>query len=97
ASLTNAVARQRHETLATTITLVDRLVTDAGALRLLVSSTSITPMRESLLRVADGCVDARRAVAERRWPEPSAAAPPGASTRAPLADMERTVEELSVG
>jgi len=35
ASLTNARARQRHETLATTITLVDRLVTDAGALRLL--------------------------------------------------------------
>jgi len=36
ASITNARARQRHETLATTITLVDRLVVDAGALRLLV-------------------------------------------------------------
>ena len=96
ASLTNAVARQRHETLATTITLVDRLVTDAGALRLLASSTSITPMRESLLRVADGCADARRAVAERRWPQPAAAAPPSASTPPPLADMERTLEQLSV-
>ena len=96
ASLTNAVARQRHETLATTITLVDRLVTDAGALRLLVSSTSITPMRESLLRVADGCANARRAVAERRWPQPAAAAPPSASTPPPLADMERTLEQLSV-
>src|SRR2546428_350033 len=96
ASLTNAVARQRHETLATTITLVDRLVTDAGALRLLASSTSITPMRDSLLRVADGCADTRRAVAERRWPEPSAAAPPSASTPPPLADMERTLEQLSV-
>src|SRR6185295_10577554 len=40
ASLTNARARQRRETLAATITLVDRLVTDTGALRLLVSSTS---------------------------------------------------------
>ena len=96
ASLTNVRARQRHETLATTITLVDRLVTDAGALRLLVSSTSITPMRESLLRVADGCANARRAVAERRWPEPAAAAPPSASTPPPLADMERTLEQLSV-
>ena len=96
ASLTNVRARQRHETLATTITLVDRLVTDAGAVRLLVSSTSITPMRESLLRVADGCANARRAVAERRWPEPAAAAPPSASTPPPLADMERTLEQLSV-
>ena len=96
ASLTNARARQRHDTLATTITLVDRLVTDAGAVRLLVSSTSITPMRDSLLRVADGCADARRAVAERRWPEPSGAAPPSASTPPPLADMERTLEQLSV-
>ena len=96
ASLTNVRARQRHETLATTITLVDRLVTDAGALRLLVSSTSITPMRESLLRVADGCANARRAVAERRWPQPAAAAPPSASTPPPLADMERTLEQLSV-
>src|SRR6267142_7011151 len=96
ASLTNAVARQRHDTLATTITLVDRLVTNAGALRLLASSTSITPMRDSLLRVADGCADARRAVADRRWPEPSAAAPLRASTPPPLADMERTLDQLSV-
>ncbi len=96
ASLTNARARRRHEALATAITLIDRLVTDAGALRLLASSTSITPMRDSLLRVADGCADARRAVAERRRPEPSAAAPPSASTPPPLADMERTLEQLSV-
>src|SRR5262249_50433105 len=96
ASLTNAVARHRHETLGTTITLVDQLVTDAAALRLLASSISITPMRDSLLHVADGCADARRAVAERRWPEPSAAAPPSASTPPPLADMERTLEQLSL-
>src|SRR5262249_49459680 len=38
ASLTNSRARQRHEALAATITLVDRLVTDAGALRTLLSS-----------------------------------------------------------
>src|SRR5262245_27706695 len=96
ASLTNAVARQRHETLGATITLVDRLVTDAGALRVLASSTSTTPMRESLLRAADGCADARRAFAERRWPKPAAAAPSSAPTPPPLADMERTLEQLSV-
>src|SRR5437899_12901959 len=53
-------------------------------------------MRDSLLRVADGCADTRRAVAERRRPQPAAAAPPSASTPPPLADMERTVEQLSV-
>jgi len=40
AALTNARARERHETLATTISLVDRLVTDAGALRMVVPSTA---------------------------------------------------------
>jgi multidrug resistance protein MdtO len=97
ASLTNAWARQRHETLATTITLVDRLVTDAGALRLLlVSSSSSAPIRESLMRVADGCARARYAVGERRLPPPVEDPAPSASTPAPLADMERTLEQLSL-
>ena len=99
ASLTNARARQRHEMLATAITLVDRLVTDAGALRLVTSSTASAPSRESLLRVADGCARTRQAFAEYRWPEP---APGAAGTRAPdldaatppLADMDRTLEQL---
>ena len=100
ASLTNARARQEHETLATAITLVDRLVTDAGAQRLVASSTSSAPMRESLMRVADGCARARQAFAELRWPE----SPPAAALTAspafdaappPLADMERTLEQLS--
>jgi multidrug resistance protein MdtO len=96
ASLTNAGARQRHEALATTITLVDRLVTDASALRLLVSSTSSASMRESLIHVADGCARARQAAAEHRWPEPAPDAIPNASVPPPLADMERTLEQLSV-
>jgi len=101
ASLTNAQARQQHETLATAITLVDRLVTDAGALRLLGSSTSSAPMRESLVRVAEACARVRQAVAERRWRQAADAAPrPSAADSSPampppLADMERTLEQLS--
>ena len=96
ASLTNARARQRHETLATTITLVDRLVTDASALRLLMSPTSSGALRAPLMRVADGCARARRAFAERGWPQPAEDVAPSASTPPPLADMERTLAQLSV-
>jgi multidrug resistance protein MdtO len=101
ASLTNAWARQRHETLAAAITTVDRLVTDAGALRLLASSTSSALPPESLLRVADGCARTRQAFAELRLPEPVQGAAhflwpdAGAATPPPLADMERTLEQLS--
>ena len=100
ASLTSARARQRHETLATAITLVDRLVTDAGALRLVASSAG-APMRESLIRVADGCARTRQAFAEYRWPEsapdaaPSVGAELAAATPPPLADMKRTLEQIS--
>ena len=99
ASLTNARARQRHETLAATITLVDRLVTDAGALRMVLSSTSSASVRESLMRVADACARARQAFAERRWPERAEVAPAASSDSAstpPLADIERTLEQLSM-
>ena len=83
ASLTNARARQRHETLAASITLVDRLVTDAVALRLVVSSTPSTAMPESLLRVADACARARQALAEHQWPESAErTVPPGPSISA---------------
>ena len=72
ASLTNTRARQRREALAATITLVDRLVTGAGALRLLVPSPSSISMRESLIRVADACARVRQALAEHRWPQSAA-------------------------
>jgi len=102
ASLTNARARQGHETLAAAITLVDRLVTDAGALRLLGLSTSSAPMREPLMRVADACARTRQALAELRWPQSAerAARPTSVDVSVaalpPLADMERTLEQLSV-
>ena len=100
ASVTNAQARQRHDTLAATITLVDRLVTDAGALRIVVPSTSSASTRESLTRVADACARTRQAFAERRWPEPAevvpAASADSAPAPAPLIDIERTLEQLSM-
>jgi multidrug resistance protein MdtO len=102
ASLTNHRARQRHEALAATITLVDRLVTDAGALRTLMSSAPAAPMRESLSRVADGLAGAQHALAEQRWPESvtSAARPDpldlGVAVPPPLADIARTLEQLAM-
>jgi multidrug resistance protein MdtO len=100
ASLTNARARQRHEALATAITLVDRLVTDASALRLLVSSTPSAPVTESFARVADACARTRQAL-EREGPQTEAPAPSipadlSAAAPRPLVDMERTLEQLSI-
>jgi len=102
ASLVNSRAWERHEALAATITLVDRLVTDAGALRTLLSSAPTVPVRESLERVADGCARARHALAAQRWPESvEEAVRPGvvdlgAAELPPLADMARTLEQLAV-
>jgi multidrug resistance protein MdtO len=95
ASLTNARARQRHETLATTITLVDRLVTDASALRLLVSPTSSGPLRASLVGVAEACARTRHVLAEDRPLPLSEPAVERTTTPPPLADMERTLEQLA--
>src|SRR5262249_50292534 len=69
-------------------------------LRMVASPTSSASMRESLMRVADACARTRQAFAERRWPEHAEAvadAAPGdaASAPAPLADIERTLEQLS--
>ena len=96
ASLTNTLARQRHEVLATTITLVDRLVTDASALQLLLRTSSGVSTRDALIRVADGCGRAREALVEQRWPEPAEGVTPSASTPPPLADMERTLQQLTL-
>jgi len=102
AALTNSRARQRHEALAATITLVDRLVTDAAALQTLRWSAPAAPPRELLSRVADGCTHARQVLAAPRWPEPvqsaarSGSVGPGVAVPPPLADMVRTFEQLAV-
>jgi multidrug resistance protein MdtO len=100
ASLTRSWARQRHEQLAAIITLVDRLVTDAAALRTLASSSPPDEMtRVALLRVGDACAQVRAAFAERRRPAPGArsARPDSAvTTWPPLTDMERTLDQIAL-
>jgi len=103
ASLTRAWARQRHEELAAMITLVDRLVTDAAALRTLASSSAPDAgTRASLLRAGDACELAREAFAERRRPSsrdfevPSASAAPTTPAWPALADMERALDAITL-
>src|SRR5262249_31377648 len=102
ASLTNARARQRHGALAAAINDGEPARTAAGAraVRMGVPTASSASMREPLMRVADACARTRQAFAERRWPEHAEAAADAApddaaSTPAPLADIERTLEQLS--
>src|SRR5258705_6180325 len=68
---------------------------------MVVPSTPSASTRESLKRVADACARTRQAFAERRWPESAEAATHTASDEwasapAPLADIERTLEQLSM-
>ena len=101
AALTNAWARQHHDALATAITLVDRLVTDARALQLILSSTSNSALNASLARVAEACARTRQALAEHESPQttevtaPPIPADPHVAMPRPLADMERTLAQLS--
>jgi multidrug resistance protein MdtO len=101
ASLTHAWARQRHEELAAIITLVDRLVTDAEALRTLAPPAGAAA-QASLLRVADACARTGRAFAERRLPTSpagmarTAVADQTSAALPPLADMERALDEMTV-
>ena len=102
ASLTRTWARQRHEELAAIITLIDRLVTDAAALRTLASSSPPdAAARAALLRVGDACELVRKAFAERRRPAPrdsGAHSAPAATDTAwpPLADMERALDQIAL-
>ena len=102
ASLTNAWARQHHDALATAITLVDRLVTDARALQLVLSSTPDAALNASLVRLADACARTRQALAEHESLQTTEVAGPPIpadvhlATPRPLADMERTLDQLSV-
>ncbi len=100
ASMIHRWARERHEELAAIITLIDRLVTSAIALETLAPLSRGEIHRERLLKVADGCDRTRRAFAELRLPSPGEWVPlatggtPG--TIFPLADMERTLDELAL-
>jgi multidrug resistance protein MdtO len=101
ASLTRSWARQHREELSTIVTLVDRLVTDAGALASLSSSRAIDTASPRLLRVAEACQRTRLAFAERRRPaisdvgrfSPGENPPSGLP---PLEDMERVLDQMTL-
>ena len=100
ASMTHRWARERHERLTAIITLVDRLVTSAIALEAVAPPPEGEIHRERLLKVADACDRTRQAFAELRLPSPSEwivlAAKPAAAALSPLADMERTLDEITL-
>jgi multidrug resistance protein MdtO len=103
AALTREWARQRRDELSAIITLVDRLVTDVGALvELWPSSRTSEAVRHRLARVVDACETTRRAFAERQRPVPrSDLASGGASEHPPsplppLDDIERVLDQLAL-
>jgi len=100
ATLLHPWARERREGLAALITLVDRLVTAALALEALAPSPAEGAGGGRLLSVADGCQRMRRAFQQLRrptsgeWVALTADQPGG--TLSPLADMERTLDEIAL-
>ena len=100
ASMIHRWARERREELAAIITLVDRLVTSAIALEEVAPLLKGEIHRERLLKVADACDRTRRAFAELRLPRVSdwirLATQPAAAALSPLADMERTLDEIAL-
>jgi len=100
ASMIHRWARMRHERLTAIITLVDRLVTSAIALETVAPFSDNEIHRERLLKVADACDRTRRAFAELRLPSASEwialSAQPVSGAMSPLADMERTLDEITL-
>ena len=100
ASMVHPWAGERHEGLATIITLVDRLVTGALALEKIAAASDGRIPQERLLAVADGCDRMRRAFAERRLPEPDEwavlADEQNTETIFLLVDMERTLDQIAL-
>ena len=100
ASIIQRWARERREELAAIITLIDRLVTSAVALEALAPLSDGEIRHERLLKVADACERMRRAFEELRLPAPgewtALAAEHTSGTMSPLADMERTLDEIAL-
>ena len=100
AALVHRWARDRHENLAALITLADRLVTAARALETLAPAARTADESARLDRAAEGCQQLRRGL--RGWQRPrleewaSLAPEHAAATAAPLADIERTLDEIAL-
>ena len=100
AAMIHPWAGERHEGLATIITLVDRLVTGAFALETIAAPSAGRIRHERLLKVADGCDRMRRAFEELRLPAPgewvALADEQNTEPIFPLIDMERTLDQIAL-
>jgi len=100
ASVVHAWAGERHDGLATLITLIDRLVTSAVALEALAAHSAEPIRHERLLSVAEGCDRMRLAFEKMRLPAPGewVALADENNTEAPipLLDIERTLDQIAL-
>ena len=100
ASVVHAWAGERHDGLATLITLIDRLVTSAVALEALAAHSAEPIRHERLLSVAEGCDRMRLAFEKMRLPAPgewvALADEKNTETPIPLLDIERTLDQIAL-
>jgi multidrug resistance protein MdtO len=100
ASVVHAWAGERHDGLATLITLIDRLVTSAVALEGLLAHSAEPIRHERLLSVAEGCDRMRLAFEKMRLPAPgewvALADENNTEPAIPLLDIERTLDQIAL-
>jgi multidrug resistance protein MdtO len=100
ASVVHAWAGERHDGLATLITLIDRLVTSALALEGLAAHSAEPIRHERLLSVAEGCDRVRLAFEKMRLPTPdewlTLADEKNTEPPIPLLDIERTLDQIAL-
>src|SRR5215467_11950527 len=100
ASVVHAWAGERHDGLATLITLIDRLVTSAMALEGLAAHSAEPIRHERLLRVTEGCDRMRLAFEKMRLPAPgewvALAHEQDIEAPIPLLDIERTLDQIAL-
>jgi len=98
-ALVHPWARERREPLSALVTLLDRLVTEARALELLVPASGGQLDGTRLVRAAHACRRLREAFEEQRRPRPDewvALVADEGEPASPLADIERTLDAIAV-